>query len=218
VAGFAVSVFDGDGGITRAQAAGLLIPGGVYRSAQRVGLPTAGGLNSAAAIAANTMYAWPIPIAAGVTLSGMALQVGTAVAGVSGKLGLALSGADGRPGTLVAEAPTPVDMNSAAAAELVASFSANQTVPAGIVWGLCVFNGLAQPVTLSAFQASNIFLGHFLGAASIQNYTLIGTAGPTIRLSRAHTYADAFPATLTGWTTATANAPPSSPVMVAVVA
>ena len=200
--------------LSRAQVAALLTPGGVYRSAQRISLPMATTVVLNTAIAANTMYAFPIPMAAGASISGVAIQVGTAVAATSAKLGLALSGPDGRPGPLVAEAPTPVDMNSTALAELVALFTAPQFAPAGVVWGLCVFNGLAQPVTIGAFSSGSQFVGHLIGAISINNYT---AQGGTVRLTRTHTYADAFPASLTGWT-ATAGANPSSPIMAAVVA
>lgn len=204
-------------GLTGGQVAARLIPGGVYRSGQRVGLPTQGGFSTTTAIAADIMYAWPIPVVGAATFSGVALQVGTAVAGVSGKLGLALSGSDGRPGTLLAEAPTPVDMNSATTTELVAAFSVSVSVSGGIVWGLCVFNGAAQPVSVGVFNSSAILLGYMIGATGIGNYTLLSGVGPVARLSRAQTYASAFPASLTGWT-ATVSTAPSSPVMVGVVA
>jgi hypothetical protein len=168
------------------------------------------------AIAANIMYAWPIQVPAAGTLSGVALQVGTAVPGVSGKLGLAVPGADGFPLTTLAECPTPVDMNSAADTELVAALSSNIARTVGFLWGLCVFNGAAQPITIGAFSQPQAFLGHVVGMTTINGYTGRGVVGGAVRLSRAHTYADAFPATLSGWTVTTAT--PSSPVMAAVVA
>jgi hypothetical protein len=204
---------------TNAAALGpLLLPGGVYRSGQRIGLNAGVNYNAVTAIAANVMYAWPIPMAAGATISGVALQIGTAVAATNAKLGLALSDpATGRPGALVAESPNIQNMNTAADAEMLALFSAAQFVPAGVAWGLCVFDGLAQPTTSAGpFDFGNQILSGMLGFTSIQGITLRGGGGATIRLSRAQTYASAFPATLTGWSTA--NAAPSSPVMCAVVA
>ena len=208
------SVFGGTG-VTRSQAAGIAYPAATLRSGQRVGLPVGLANVNNAAIVANTMYAWPILIPAAGTLSGVAVQVGTPVAGVSGKLGIALPGANGFPETLLAECPGAVDMNSAADQELVASFASSLPRPPEMLWGLCVFNGLAQPMTVGAFTSSGNFLGHFLGNTHIGGYTGRGTSS-AVRVSRAHTYADAFPATLSGWSVATAN--PSSPVMVAVAA
>lgn len=204
-------------GITGAGVGALSIPGGVYRSGQRVGLNAGVNYNAVTAVAANVMYAWPIPLAVGATISGVALQIGTAVAATNAKLGLALSDATGRPGALVAESPNIQNMNSAADTEMLALFSVAQPVPAGVVWGLCVFDGLAQPTTSAGpFDFGNQILSGMLGFTSIQGLTLRGAGGATIRLSRAQTYASAFPATLTGWSTA--NAAPSSPVMCAVIA
>lgn len=202
-------------GLSRSQAAALSYPATQLRSGQVVGMPHTANAVVATAVVADTMYAWPIPIPAAGSIRGVALQVGTAVAGVSGKLGAALPGPDGLPLTLLAECPTPVDMNSTASTQLLADFTAAIPRQAGLIWGLCVFNGAAQPVTIGAFGAASIQLSHFIGATNISGYTSAGSPGPAVRLTRAQTYAAAFPATLTGWTV-TAGANPSSPEMVAV--
>jgi hypothetical protein len=206
----------GGGGITRAQAGALLIPAGTLRSGLRLMLPIYSTPLKTTAIAADTMYAYPILAPVNALISGVAVQVGTAVPGVSAKLGLALPGADGLSATLLAEAPTPVDMNSATDTELVATFSAPVNVPQGFMWGLFVANGVAQPFTVGVFNYNNAALAQALGGTGMSQYTLQGTTGATIRVSRAHTYATAFPTSLTGWTRANTN--PSSPVMAAVVA
>lgn len=206
----------GGGGLTSTQAAERLIPGGVYRSGQRLMMTISSAPIKSTAIVADTMYAFPIQIAAATTLASVAIQVGAPVAGVSAKLGLATTGPDGLPLTLLAEAPTPVDMNSAVDTELVASFSANVPVSAGFVWGLFVANGVAQPFTLATFNFHSAILSQLLGPVTMSGYTLQGGTGAMIRISRAHTYASAFPATLTGWARTAAN--PSSPIVVGVVA
>jgi hypothetical protein len=204
------------GGFINNNVSNLFVPGGSYRSGQRIGFAMGVNFNAVTPVASDTMYAFPIPVYANCLISGVALQVGTAVAGVSAKLGLALSGPDGRPGALVAEAPTPVNMNTAADTELVALFSAAQFVPAGVLWGLAVFNGAAQPVTIGNFDLPAPFVGIYNGPTTIQSFTVRGSTGVPVRNSRTQTYASAFPSTLTGWTAASAI--PSSPVMVAIAA
>lgn len=206
------SVFGG--GLTLGQVGALARP--AVPTGSRIGLPAGSGYVATNAVASNRMYAYPIPVTKTGSVSGVAIQVGTAVAGVTGILGLAASGPDGYPFALLGEAPAAVDMNSAANTELVASFSSNIPVSVGFVWALCVFNGSAQPVTLGSFITPSSFLGDILGNNSIAGYTSRGASGSMIQFSRAHTYGNAFPSTLTGW--ARSVAVPSSPVMVAVTA
>ena len=205
----------GVGGLTAAQNAARTVPGGILRSGQYIGLPVYSAPVKTTAIVADTMYAFPIPVAANCSLSGVAVHVGTAVAATLAKLGVALPGADGLPDRLLAEAPTPQDMNSLADTAMLAAFSTPVAAPAGFVWGLFVANGLAQPYTLAAFNFHSVALGQALGASTMGSLTLQGATGATIRVSRAHTYATAFPANLTGWSRAAAN--PSSPYMGALV-
>lgn len=179
------------------------------RSGTRVGLPTQGAFLSNVAVAADTMYAYPIIVPDGFLCSAVEIQVGTAVS-ASGKLGIAKSGIDGRPYELIAEAPTAVDMNSTAATILQAVLSRSVFVPSGVVWVLSVFDGAAQPYTIGNFNSAAILPGHLIGPTTLTNYTLAGATGCAHRCSRAQTYSAAFPPLLTGW--ATANTNPSSPV------
>ena len=201
--------------ISRSGAAGVTYPATTLR-AGRIGLPAPASTFNTTPVVADTMYAYPILVPSNATITGVALQLGTAVAGVFGKLGLALPGPDGFPLTTLGEGTAAVDMNSLADAELIASFASSLARPPGVLWGLAVFNGAAQPVTIGAFSVHVSLVGHFIGPTTIGNYTGRGATGGSIRLSRAHTYANAFPATLTGWSVA--NSTPSSPVMVAVTA
>jgi hypothetical protein len=202
--------------ISDARASRLSRPGGLYRSGTRVGLPTGLTYGVTNAVAADVMYAWPIPVEAPFRAASMEIQVGTLTAGVLGKLGLALPGADGLPATLLAECAAAVDFNVAANTILNATITGGVNVPAGWIWGLCVFNGAGQPVSADLASGPAAFAGHAVGNASMSGYTQRGTVGPSARVSRAHTYATAFPASLTGWTTA--NNVFASPAMVAVVA
>lgn len=201
-------------GLTRRQVGQMLAP--AYRSGQYVGLPSAGSYATPNAMTADRMYAWPIPISYDTSLAGVAVQVGTAVAGVSGKLGLAYPGDDGWPAALIAECPTPVDMGLSANTELLALFASAAPVRAGIVWGLVVFDGAAQPISCAAFGTSAILLSHLIGPVGMVSYTLQGSPSGRIRLSRTHTYSDAFPLQLTGW--GSGSGVPSSPVMVGKIA
>ena len=214
-----IRAVDTGGGVLVPQVGGLgsmVVPGGVLRTGQRLMLPVYAVPIKTNAIAADTMYAYPIPVPVNTLLSGVAVQVGTAVAATLAKFGAALPGADGLPDALLGECPTPQDMNSGTDAELVASFSSAVSVPAGFVWGLFVANGAAQPFTVAPFNYQNQALAQVLGGTAMSHFTLQGGTGATIRVSRAHPYANAFPANLTGWSRA--NAVPSSPIMAGVVA
>lgn len=205
-------------GLSRQQAAGISYPAATLRPNLRVGMafPTT-GLATTQAVPADLMYAFPIPIPAQGTFRGVAIQVGTAVAGVSAKLGIAAPGADGFPSTLIAECPTPVDCNLAAGTELLADFTAAISFGPRPLFGLVVFNGGAQPVSPPTLQPPAAFIAQWFGASHIGSLTAV--AGPSIinRLFRTHTYASAFPATLTGWAAA-AGSNPGSPIMCAVTA
>jgi hypothetical protein len=201
--------------LTAQAVARFLRPGGVYRSGTRVGLPTALTYGLTNAVTADIMYAWPIPVEAPFRASAMEIQVGTLTAGVLGKLGLALPGSDGLPSTLLAECATAVDFNVAADTILNSAITGGVNVPFGWVWGLSVFNGAAQPVNANQFSSPAVFCGHAVGNQSMSGYTTRGSVAASTRVSRAHTYATAFPAVLTGWSVT--NTSTSSPTMVVVV-
>lgn len=201
------------GGIGLGQAGTLLHPG--YRSGTTISLP----LPSVSAlttqvVTADIMYAWPIPVERGATLSSVSVQTGTNTPGVSVKLGLATTGTDGFPAVLLGECPTPGSMNVGGV--VVCAFSAAIAVQPGFYWALAVFNGAAQPITIQTFSAQGGTVAHFMGAVDLADYSGAG-AGSTVRVSRAQTYASAFPTSLTGWTT-TRGALPSSPILGVVVA
>jgi hypothetical protein len=206
----------GAGGVSRADVAKQLRPGGVYRSGTRVSLPLGTGNAVANPVTADLMYAWPIPVEAAFRASAVEIAVGTATPATNAKLGLALPGPDGFPFALLAECAAPVDCSLAADTILQAVITDGVDVPMGWVWGLSVYNGSAQLVRAGAFSNPALPIGHFVGQASMQGYTGRGTVGGSCVVTRAHTYANAFPAQLTGWSTG--NTIPSSPYTCVVVA
>ena len=203
-------------GVTRTQAAGISYPATQLRSGQVVGLPTYGTASLVTAVAADTMYAYPIPIPASGVLSTINVQVGTLTAGVNGKLGIARPGPDGFPLTLLAECAAPVDFNAAAGTVLAATITGGLPVGPSMLWGLFGANGAAQPALYLSFNTGAAAAGHLMGNTAMSGYTQAGASASVVRVSRAHTYANAFPATLSGWSTNTAA--PGSPILTATVA
>jgi hypothetical protein len=215
-----VSVFRGLG-LTERQMAKLRRPGGIYRSGTRVGFPVANAINAVNAIAGNTMFALPIPIEAPFRASAVEIQIGTTSPGITGKLGLALPGADGLPDVLLAECAGTVDLSGAADAILNATITGGVNVPMGWVWLLSVFSGTATPLTVALASSPANFIGHAVGNQIMSGYTSRPTSGNvnSVRVTRAQTFASAFPASLTDWTVSndSATGPSGGPYGVIVV-
>jgi hypothetical protein len=203
-------------GLSRQQAAGISYPATQLRSGQVIGLPTFGTASLVTAVAADVMYAYPIPVPASGVLNTINVQVGTLTAGVNGKLGIARPGPDGFPLTLLAECPAAVDFNAAAGTVLAATITGGLPVGPSMLWGLFVANGAAQPALYLSFNTGAMASGHLIGNTLMSGYTQAGATASTHRLSRAHTYAAPFPATLTGWTATFTN--PGSPILTATAA
>lgn len=176
----------------------------IYRSGARYGIkagqqggntnPVVGG---AAGSANSPMYACPIPIRRPVALSGLELMVGTAVAGVLGRM--AFFGGDlmGGAGVLLAACAGEADMNGAANTKIPLSFAATIAVTRpGLYWGVSMFNGAAQPYSLSNNTIALDELGELLGATTVDGLMRANTAVQILRITSPNVdYGAGFPAT-----------------------
>lgn len=194
-----------------------------YRSGARYGL-AAGAVGSAtvaltggAGGAANSpIYACPLPVRRAVTISGLELVVGTAVAGVTGKMALYSGDLLAGSGTLVAACAGTVDMNSSAHIALPLSFSANQTLSPGLYWACAMFDGAAQPWTLSSNTNPFGELGQILGASTAAGLIRTSATPQCLRVTSANQdYAVGFPTTFGTATVGTST--PGSPYIAMVV-
>jgi hypothetical protein len=151
------SVF-GNGGISRYGAATLFHPGyvsGTFIGLRDVGVPNAG------TYAADTLYAFPMPIYSPVTIDQLTINCTTGVASCLGRLGV-YNTVSGAPGSLLC---TTGDIDLSSTAVKDAALSAAAQLPIGLVWVAALFNGLAQ---CSGYQTNgNIAspLNDYLGGA-----------------------------------------------------
>jgi hypothetical protein len=161
------SVF-GNGGISRSGAATLFHPGyasGTFIGLRDIGAPTAG------TYAADTLYAFPIPIYSPVTVDQLTINCTTGVVACLGRLGI-YSHASGAPATLLA---TTGDIDLSTIAVKDAALAASALLPVGLVWLAALFNGAAQ---CSGYQFNGSVaspITDYLGAAD-SRYIYSGTA------------------------------------------
>jgi hypothetical protein len=189
------SVF-GDFGISGAQVGQRLHPG--YRSGAYYSEPAAVTIDGT--MAADTIYAYPIRLAAPMTVQFVATRLGFAAAGVSGKVALYTNIlTDGR---LIAESPSLIDCNVTGI--VGGTFGANPTCPPGVVWAAWKFNGAARPGILDPAALANTPLFNLFGQTNANPFIISSSA--IIGARRADAFANAFPATF-GAITWTAGAP-----------
>lgn len=195
-----------------------------YRSGARYGLmATTGGVTTAAITggaggAANSpVYACPLPVRRTVTISGLELLVGTAVVSVTGKMALYQGDLLAGNGTLVAACSGTADMNSVANTAIALSFSSNQTLAPGLYWACSMFDGAAQPYTLSANTHPFGELGQFIGAPTIAGLIRTSLGLQALRVTSANQdYTVGFPASFGTATVGLGS--PGSPYIAMVVA
>ena len=183
----------GFGGLTTGQAASMISPG--IRSGDTLGPDLRSAASSTTAIAADTIYGHPIFVPDTIAFSGMALSVGTAVVGVTGKMALYANAGNLTNGALIEESASSLDMNSAGATVLVATFSSGRTLAPGWYWLTSKFNGAAQPYTMSAGGLMGSGAVFLFGSPNLAPFvrSVAGSAVYT-RATVADAYANAFPA------------------------
>jgi hypothetical protein len=180
------------------------------------GIATAAMVGGAGGAANSPIYACPLPVYRPVTISGLEIAVGTAVAAVTGKM--ALYGGDllGGAGTLIAACSGTADMNSVASTNIPLSFSANQTLAPGLYWACAMFDGLAQPWSLSTAAGVSQF-GQLVGQPGAVGLIRTAASLQAMRITSANVdYAQAFPASF-GAATVGTNAPGSPYIAMVVV-
>lgn len=186
----------------------ILHPGYVSGATRRYGPPCTSTATTAP-LAANTLYAQPLPILFPLRVSGLEMRGGTAVAAARGKLALYSNA-----GALVAECVSDLDLNVGAVA-IPAAFSGNVTLSPQVYWACFVTDGLAQPTLWNAGAAGGGGIAWLLGAASVSGLV---TGVAAARLTAALTFGAAntpfFPAVLPTLTLGSGN--PGSPYICAV--
>jgi hypothetical protein len=160
---------------------------GAYYCAYLIGAAT-----SNVAVAADTLYFYPIVVKRAVVMDGLALRVGTAVAATNVKMAL-FENTAGVAGVkqLIAACPTAGDMNETAGNTISLDFATPQKIIPGFYWGCALFNGIAQPYT----HAGNVAmsgLADIMGAPNAGTYSTTATAATRI-VSAGSTYAGGFP-------------------------
>lgn len=192
-----MTVFEGDGGITRAQAAALILPSGM-RSGNVVGPDTRIAASATTAVAADILYAHPVSVVESGPYVGIQMSVGTSVAGVSGKAAL-YSGTPNGVLTLIEECAGTLNMAATANVIVQVNFAAARSL-VGRFWLACKFDGAAQPHT-NPSGAGSTFPGgginSFYGGGLATLVRTVPNTAINTRATVADTYAAAFPATAT---------------------
>ncbi len=195
-----------------------------YRSGARYGLKqisqgigTVAMVGGAGGAANSPIYACPLPVLRPVTISGLAMAIGTAVAGVSAKLALYRGNLVEGQAALVEACAGSADMGGSANTEVVLSFAAPRRLGTGLWWAAVLFNGAAQPWSMSTALTA---LGDFaekIGAGSAMALTRNALAIQTMRITSANQdFTVGFPAAF-GAATFGVNAP-GTPFIAMVVA
>lgn len=174
----------------------LFHPG--YRSGAYYCAMSSGTAVTTGAVAADTIYHFPIVIHRPARVKGIAIRVGVAVPATNVKLGIA-SGETAAAKTLLSAAASAGDMNSVANTTISLDLPAVLPLTPGVYWGLALFNGAAQPYTLGNVPA-NHGLAEYLGGPSMATYTtFVGAAQLTV----AQSYASGFPSSISAPSVAT---------------
>jgi hypothetical protein len=144
-----------------------------------------------AAVAADTIYFYPIEIKAAVVIDGLAIRVGTAVPSTNVKLALYdnLNGVAGTK-TLLASSASAGDMNETAGNTISLDFVTPYKAIPGFYWGAALFNGSAQPSThTNAISLAG--LGDIVGGVDMTTYAVATALNRVIVTS--NLYASGFP-------------------------
>lgn len=143
--------------------------------------PEIGSQATTAAMAANTLYAYPIQIPIACTLQALAMRIGTQSVGL-GKLGIYTNSA-GLPASLVAEVTLDGDFN-VAVTTLSYVFASNPVLTAGWYWfASCFSAATATPVTYSSTPGIST-LGNLIGHPTSIGVLATGTGNGASRLFR----------------------------------
>ena len=140
------------------------------------------------AVAANTLYAVPMVLRRSVTIDELGLYVATGVASTNVLLGI-YTNVMGAPGALVAQVAAAA---STATSDVGASaaVSPSVTLPAGLYWFACLFDG-APSVNAVTAASGALGVNALVGNSGLTLVTKVGTTG----VSAASTYASGLPGT-----------------------
>jgi hypothetical protein len=201
------SVF-GNGGISRAAAATLFHPG--YASGTFIGLRDIGA-PAATTYAADTLYAFPIPIYSPVTVDQLTINCTTGVVACLGRMGV-YSHASGAPATLLA---TTGDIDLSTIAVKDAALAASALLPVGLVWLAALFNGAAQASGYLTNGTTATPVNDLFGGAASSFITASTASGRNTRFVRtaAATFASGLPATFGAGTRGAGS--PGAPIITA---
>ena len=199
------------GSLTAAQVAGLFHPG--YASGTFIGLRDVGAA-TASTYAADTLYAFPMPIYSRMTVDQLSINCTTGVASCLGRLGV-YDTVNGAPGNLLG---TTGDIDLSTIAVKDAALSASAVLSPGLVWFAALFNGAAQ---CTGYQTNGTIaspINDYLGGAT-SSFIFSGSAsGRNLRFQRtaAATFASGLPTTFGAG--ARGGGSPSAPIITARVA
>jgi hypothetical protein len=197
-------------GVTSAQVAARLSPG--YRAGKIYVSPVPASVTTNGAVAASTIYFYPIQIFSPVVIESMTLAVGTAVAATLVKAALYSNDpATGFPSALLAESTQEGDMNSVANTTIALALTATYTAAPGMYWGATKFNGVAQPYTNNVSAGGSGPVAPFYGQDSMRPYGNGGLSSAIQRFTLAQAYASAFPASAAG--VAEGTGAPGAPIV-----